>query len=126
MADIDRGAILKAACDLTVAAEELRPEYSAKDGKLLRTFCNIGARRIANLMECPDFDDVNLIADDMHAIMTAKWKKVDARGAVLHALDGGLAFAAMTSKQLNDAHGHITAIRPEGMQQSGTLGIDVP
>lgn len=122
----DPGEILKAACDGVVAATELRPEYSVKSGKLLRTFCNIGARRVAQAMGCHDFDDTDLNADAMHALMLAKWKKVDSREAVLHALDGGLAFASMTGKQLGDEHGHIAAVRPEARQRSGSLGVDVP
>lgn len=125
----DPGAVLKKACDDVVAAEELRPEY--KDGKVVKTFCNIGARRVAKAMGCSDFDDTNLNADAMHGVMTrgclgGLWSKVEARDAVLHALDGGLAFAAMTSSVLGAAHGHIATLRPEAMQTSGSLGKDVP
>lgn len=125
MSETDPGSVYKAACDAAVAAPELRPEYST-DGALLKTFCNLGARRVAQAKACHDFDDMNLNADAMHAVMAAKWSKVDARAAVLHALDGGLAFASMTGAQLGEAHGHIAAVRPEAMQASGTLGIDVP
>lgn len=125
MTDQDPGSILKEACDAIVAAPELRPEYSA-GGDLLVTFCNIGARRVAQALGCHDFDDVELHADQMHAIMTEKWLQVTGVQATLRALDGGLAFASMTSTELGETHGHIAAIRPEAQQPSSTLGRDVP
>jgi len=45
--------------------------------------------------------------------------------AAAHALGGGLAFAAMSSGQLGEAHGHITAIFPAPMQFSGSLNKNV-
>lgn len=125
MADQDPGAVLKTACDAVVAAPELRPEYSSA-GDLLETFCNIGARRVAQAMGCHDFDDVNLNADAMHAIMTAGWLRVTGAEATLHALDGGLAFASVTGAMIGETHGHIAAIRPESRQPSNTLKCDVP
>lgn len=127
---MDAGEILKAACDSVVAAEELRPEYSADGKKLLKSFCNIGARRVAEACGCFELDSPEENADVMHDLMVAnasgRWKKVLGAEAVLHALDGGLAFAIARSTQLNEDHGHICAIRPESMQPSASAGHDVP
>lgn len=127
MTDKHPGEVLRAACDDAVAAPELRPEYAATGGTSpIRTFCNLGARRIAQAMGCKDFDAQDLNADAMHDIMARSWGKVAAQAAVMHALDGGLAFASMTGSQLGSAHGHLAALRPEAMQASGSLGRDVP
>lgn len=125
MTDQDPGAILKTACDSVVAAPELRPEYNSA-GDLIETFCNIGARRVAQALGCHDFDDVNLNADAMHGIMAAGWLQVTGAEATLRALDGGLAFASVTGSKIGEAHGHIAAIRPEAQQPSSSLGHDVP
>lgn len=128
MTDEDRGALLKAACDAVIAAEELRPEYDLA-GNLLKTFCNLGAQRVAKAMGQGDLLDdpkVEENADALHELLVKNGKKVGAADAVLHALDGGLAFAVMTSAQLREKHGHIAAVRPEGMQRSTTVGFDVP
>lgn len=124
---MDAGERLKAACDEAVAAADLQPQYTTA-GALLRTFCNKGAQRIAAAMGRTELDapGVEENADELHAILERIGKKVDARSASLHALDGGLAFASMTSKQLGEAHGHICVIRPEALQFSGTLDREVP
>ena len=119
---------LRERCDALVIDTSLQPEYS-RDGKLLRTFCNFGARRMAQAAGCHEFDgDMN--ADAMHAVMeankTGKWKMADGRGAALHAMDGGLAFACATGASMKESHGHIAVVRPEGTQKSLTLGLDVP
>lgn len=124
----DPGDDLRERCDALVSDPSLQPEYS-RDGKPLRTFCNFGARRMAQASGCREFDgDMN--ADAMYAAMTAnktgKWEKVDGRAAALHAIDGGLVFACATSVSMRAAHGHIAVVRPEGTQKSATLGHDVP
>ena len=124
----DPGDALKDLCDALVADVSLQPEYS-KDGRVLRTFCNFGARKMAQAAGCLEFNgDIN--ADDMNKVMvsnkTGKWEKVSGRTAVLYAIDGGLAFASATGASMKAAHGHIAVIRPEGMQKSLTLGHDVP
>ena len=125
----DPGDDLRERCNALVSDPSLQPEYS-KDGKLMRTFCNFGALRMAQAAGCSEFDGKDVTADVMYSIMalnkTGRWKRVENRIAVLHALDGGLAFAAATGSSMKAGHGHIAVIRPEGMQRSGTLGHDVP
>jgi hypothetical protein len=126
---IDPGDALKNLCDRLVSTSNLWPEYDSS-GKLLTTYCNMAARIAAQALGCSEFDDPNLIADDMVAIMKAnksgRWESVTGQQATLHALDGGLAFAAADSKALLEAHGHITLIRPESMQPSPSWGKDCP
>lgn len=112
---------LKEACDDVIADWSLQPTAGV-------THCNEGARRVAKALGCNEFDYVNLLADDMIEIMElgGRWKKVDGEAATAYALRGGLAFAAMSSIRLNEAHGHIAAIYPAPMQYSGSLGKDVP
>ena len=112
---------LKAACDEVIADPALEPGNGV-------THCNEGARRVAHAMGYFGFNDESLLADDMIAIMNAggPWSKVDGATATAHALAGGLAFAAMSSHQLDDAHGHIAALYPAPMQLSGSFSKDVP
>lgn len=94
------------------------------------TYCNCASRKIAQFFGCHEFDNENLLADDMKAIMVAnasgKWTSAIGSVATVHALNGGLALAAMSSQQLNAQHGHITAIYPVIMQFSGSLQKFVP
>lgn len=112
---------LKAACDEVIADPGLAPGAGV-------THCNEGARRVAQAMDCHDFDDESLLADDMVAIMHAggDWVKVIGSIASIHAGQGGLAFAAMSSAQLSEVHGHIAALYPAAMQFSGSLNRNVP
>jgi len=125
---LDPGAVLKAACDSVLSDKTLCPEY--KDGKLIKTFCNIGARKIAQAMGCSELDSPEATADVMCAIMqkneSGRWKKVSGADATIYALSGVLCFAAMPSERMKEAHGHIAAVYPVGMQPSGSLGHDVP
>lgn len=122
---------LLAVCDAVVAATELRPEY-AQDGKLLKTFCNIGAQRIAKAAGCLELDlpKIEENADFLYAIMdenkSLRWARADRAAAAAHAMAGGIAFAALTAKQLGEGHGHIAAVRPERMRLSASAGGDVP
>ena len=124
----DKGAQLKAACDAVLAAKDLQPEY--KNGTLMKTHCNRGARRIAQAMGCLEFDDLGATADIMYAIMASngskRWRKVAGADATIHALGGGLTFAALPSDKLHAQHGHIAAVYPVGMQASGSFHRDVP
>lgn len=125
----DLGDVLQRFCIQLVADPTLQPEYD-RDGVLLRTHCNAAAVRTAQLYGCTDFDAPNLLADDLFNIMkinvSKRWKIAGGQEATLHALGGGLAYAAMTSAMLNEQHGHITVICPLGMQRSGSLDKDVP
>ena len=123
----DKGDVLKAACDEVIADESLQPVKDAA-GKIIETHCNFGAARVAEAMGCGELSGHN--ADEQYQIMSSnasgRWKKVSGSEATIHALDGGLAFAALPSHRLEEAHGHIAAIYPAGMQWSGSLGQDVP
>ena len=113
--------ILQDECDAVISDPSLEPSAGV-------THCNEGARRVAHAMGYLGFDDESLLADDMVRIMNdgAPWEKVDGATATAHALAGGLAFAAMSSVELGEEHGHIAAIYPAPMQPSGSLGKDVP
>lgn len=119
----DQADVLKDACDSTLADPELAPRNV--DGGLV-TFCNKGAERIAEAMGCTDL--CAMMADEQYEVLAAggRWTKVSGSEATIHALGGGLAFAAMSSARLGEAHGHIAAVYPIGMQASGSLGHDVP
>lgn len=113
--------ILQQACDDVIADPMLEPSAGV-------THCNEGARRVAQALDCRDFDDESLLADDMIAIMNSggDWKRVDGQDAADHALLGGLAFAALSSSRLGEAHGHIATIYPAEMEYSGSLARLVP
>lgn len=122
---------LRAILDEAVAAPDLRPHYS-QDGTLLKTFCNIAAQRVAKAAGCLELDlpNVEENADFLYAIMdenkSRAWARVNRTQASFDALAGGLVFAALTSKQLGEKHGHIAAVRPEKMRLSASAGGDVP
>lgn len=117
----DQGELLKAICDEVIADRSLQPSAGI-------THCSEGARKIAQTLGCNSFDDLSLRADDMVNIMSCGgfWSQVSGSDATIHALSGGLAFAAMTSERLGESHGHIAAIYPIGMGYSGSLSKDVP
>lgn len=117
----DQGAVLKAICDEVLAEPSFKPTPGV-------THCNQAARKVASAMGCTDFDDLNLMADDMYIIMASggKWSKVNGSDATIHALGGGLAFAALSGRDLKEVHGHLAAIYPLGMQCSVSLKKDVP
>lgn len=122
----DPGAMLKAACDAAMVNPKLQPEKVK--GKVVRTHCNEAAIAIAGAMGCQELAYRN--ADEQYQIMnsnaTRRWKKVTGQEATIHALGGGLAFAALPSQRLGEAHGHIAAVYPVGMQASESLKKDVP
>lgn len=103
------------------------PDFQPGEGV---THCNQAARKAAQFFGCHEFDDPAMLADDMISTMesnaSGKWQVNDGPRAVLQALNCGLAFAAMTSKELGEAHGHIAVIAPLTPQYSGSLGRDVP
>lgn len=112
---------LREICDDVIADRSLEPRNG-------QTFCNEGARRVAQAMDCHDFDDESLLADDMIAIMNSggAWQLVEGQDAADHAQLGGLAFACLSSHQLGEAHGHIAALYPADMEYSGSLARMVP
>lgn len=118
---------LKTACDKVLADPALVAKKDS-DGKILTTFCNMGAKRIANAMGCDELD--GLVADEQYKVMIANksgtWAKVDGAAATEFAMEGGLAFAILPGKRLDAAHGHIAVIYPSPMQWSGSLGKEVP
>ena len=119
--------ILKEVCDAIIADPSLRPIKNAQ-GQIIETHCNFGAIRVANSLGCHELD--GKMADDQYGVMSSNssglWVRVDGAAATAFALTGGLAFAAMSSKQLGEIHGHITAIYPAPMQWSGSLNKNVP
>lgn len=128
----DNGELLMDACDHILGDPALAPEFD-KAGKLTKTHCNAAALFVAQALGCGEFDSPGgrpLLADEMIAVMVAnasgKWKVVTGSEATIHALSGGLAYAAKTSGELGAAHGHIAVIYPVGMQRSGSWKADVP
>ena len=102
------------------------PELQPQDGK---TFCNIGARRVADLFGCHDFDNPDMLADEMIAFMlsSSEWSETHfGEIAAKFAQIGGLAFAAMDSSQLGEEHGHIATIFPADCELSPSLNVLVP
>lgn len=115
------------ACDEVVHDPDLQPSKDA-GGRVMVTHCSEGAARVAQALECDELD--NLTADQQYDVMddnaTRRWARVDGMTACAHACAGGLAFAAMSSSMLGEAHGHIAAVYPTPMQLSGSLGKNVP
>lgn len=128
----DNGELLKDACDQVINDPALRAEIDPRTEEVIRTHCNEGALLVAQAMGCDEFntDGDPLMADQMIELMqtnaSGRWKVGTGSEAAIHALGGGLAFAAKTSHELSEAHGHIAAVYPVGMQYSGSLKHDVP
>ena len=103
------------------------PELQPFDFK---TFCNIGARRVADLFGYNGLDHPDMLADAM--IMTLacspnEWTKTHfGEIAAKFAQIGGLAFAAMDSSQLGEEHWHIATIFPADCELSPSLNVLVP
>lgn len=118
---------LKAACDSVIRNPALRPLPGV-------THCNAGALETAHAAGCAEFDrpagEEPMLADEMYALMATneshRWEQVDGEAATDHALEGGLAYAALPSTRLHEVHGHIATIYPAPMQMSGSLGKLVP
>lgn len=131
---IDNGELLMDACNQVIHDLDLAPEKDPVTDKIVKTHCNAGALLVAQAMGCHEFDAAEgadpLLADELVWVMrtnaSGKWTKVTGSEATIHALGGGLGFAAMTAAELGEAHGHIAAIYPVGMQMSGSLKKDVP
>ena len=102
------------------------PELQPQDGK---TFCNIGAKRVADLFGCTDFDNPDWLADEMIRLISwsPSWTKTSF-GEIAAAFSqlGGLAFAAMDSQTLDEEHGHIATIFPADCELSPSLNCLVP
>jgi hypothetical protein len=125
--DDGRGELLKDACDSILAESD----FEAHDGK---TFCNVASLMVAQAMGCDEFDTPDgedpLMADEMIGLMSSNvsghWTVGTGSEATIHALGGGLAFAAMSSHDLGEAHGHIAVIAPKTREFSGSLKKEVP
>ena len=120
-------AVLKAALADLLSDKNLVCQKD-EQGKIVKTFCNLGAMRAARAMGCDELD--NMVADAQYWVMAAnasnRWAKVAGMTASAHANAGGLSFAAMDSQGLKQAHGHIACLSPEPMQFSGSLNKLVP
>lgn len=121
-------AVLKGACDAVIVDPRLQPIIDPGTHKVLETFCNCGAMRVAHLMGCDELKGLN--AEQQYAVMSENksglWKKSNDSDAVNWALSGGLAFGAMTAEMLGETHAHIAAVYPSPMQFSGSLNKNVP
>lgn len=126
----DNGELLKDACDQVIHDPDLAPEINPNGGGVLTTHCNQGALIVAQAMGCHEFDTQGdpLMADAMIDLMATnfsdKWSTGSSSEAAIHALGGGLAFAAKSSIELGEAHGHICAVYPASQQWSGSWGKD--
>ena len=120
---------LKSLCDRVMELPDLAPVKNAA-GEVVETFCNVGARTIAQGADCHEFDDPRLDAEAMGQIMVDNvsgcWEKVGGADATAHAKEGGLAFAFMSRERLKEGHAHIDAVYPDEMEWSGSLGRNVP
>ena len=118
---------LKAACDSVVNDPSLRPVKDVS-GKIVTTYCNVAAMRVARSVGCKELD--GLMADQQYAVMDANksglWQKVPGCAAAAWAESGGLCFAAMTAAMLGEVHGHIAACYPGAMEFSPSLNHNVP
>lgn len=130
----DSGELLMDACDAVIKDPSLAPEVEKKTGRILKTHCNRAALIVAQAMGCHEFDTPAgtdpLMADQMIAVMagnfSGKWRVGNGSAAAIHALSGGLGFAAKTAEELGDAHGHICAVYPASQQRSNSWKRDVP
>lgn len=115
--------------DGLVKDPKLFPVYS-EDGKLLTTWCNLGAQRVAQFFDCKEFALPNARADGLYHWMASnlsgKWIKIDGDAATTRALRGELVFSALPSWVLGGGHGHIAAVMPLPMAKSASLGVLVP
>ena len=114
---------LKAACDSVVNDPSLRSVKDAS-GKIVTTYCNVAAMRVARSVGCKELD--GLMADQQYAVMDANksglWQKVPGCAAAAWAESGGLCFAAMTAAMLGEVHGHIAACYPGAMERGADQG----
>lgn len=126
----DNGELLKDVCDQVIHDPVLAPEINPNGGGVLTTHCNQGALLVAQALGCREFDTDGepLMADEMIDLMVAnasgKWSTGSSSDAAIHALGGGLAFAAKTSYELAETHGHICAVYPASQQWSGSWKKD--
>lgn len=96
------------------------PAYAPRDGK---TFCNLGARFVAEEMGYFGLP-ANGLANDLIAFLSGApgWAEDTMERAHAAALKGGLAFVGL----VDHPHGHIAALAPEPMEPSGSWGEEVP
>lgn len=111
---------VKVTSDPLLDAEEL------PSGRL-KTKCNLGLTVIAEEIGCTELR--GLTADEIVRLAERhpkRWRKDSGERAAAFALKGGFAFGGMTSKQLEDKNGHVAAVAPRVMIESGSLKKDVP
>jgi hypothetical protein len=113
---MDENNHLKALCDAAVSA----PEFQPKDGV---THCNQAVRSIALGMGYTGFAPDEL-ATHMIGFMAASpdWEAVNMEHAAQFAQAGRMVVACMVEQ----SHGHVAVLYPAPMQQSGSLGYEVP
>ncbi len=106
---------LREACDAAI----YNPLFAPAGGV---THCNQAAQEIANAMGVTDID--GMMANEQAAALAGapNWRSDTMERAAAHALKGGLAFAVL----VDYPHGHITAIYPDPMEQSGSWACEVP
>ena len=96
------------------------PAFVQAHGK---THCNRAARFL-----CEAFGHHGFTPNDLANAMIAKmgasfeWRERTMEEAHAHAMKGGLAFLAVE----DEPNGHLAAIMPEPMQESGSWGCPVP
>lgn len=119
---------LKERCIQLVTDTALFPEYD-ESGELQKTYCNVGAQRMALAFECHEFSpamDADLMAVTILTNASKRWTITTGQNAVSHAFFGGLAFAFAMSSILKELHGHIATIVPQDMAESPSLGKALP
>lgn len=105
-----------------------RPEYKPKiaNGKIVETYCNAAARDVAGYMGCHDFSGLNADAQCKVMRESKDWREVQIKDAQYMANQGSLVFAALSSNELMETHGHICVIRPGEMIWSSHWNMEVP
>jgi len=115
--------------DALVLDKSLFPIYD-NNARLLKTFCNLGAKRNSPGEDFHEFDGKDLLADDMGVIMRENkselWKLMSGAEAALWSMNGRRAMAFMSAKELGSKHAHIARLYPKDMAMSGSLGHPVP
>ena len=99
-------------------------------GNVLKTFCNLAAKRKLPGENFKEFDAPNLMADDMGRIMrdnkSGLWRTMSGAEAALWAINGRRAMGFMSCAQMSEDHAHIVWIYPKEMNLSGSLKKLVP
>ena len=107
-------------CEQNIKDPSLQPRV---EGGVFTTYCNIAARRVAQLAGCTDFDAMPN-ANAMVAMMGGSddWTTVNGQAASHIAQSGGLVIAG----KKYEGHGHVAVVYPADPQMSGSWGHQVP